>query len=47
MHRFREPPPTGAYAEFLQHTFSVFTTGLERELFKQEKVLTVSFCVGE
>ncbi|KAK6967406.1 hypothetical protein BgiMline_027221 [Biomphalaria glabrata] len=34
-----EPPPTGHYAEFLQETFNIFTTGLDRELYLQEKRL--------
>ncbi|KAK3710497.1 hypothetical protein RRG08_021313 [Elysia crispata] len=37
-----EPPPTGTYAEFLRDTFSVFTTGLDRELYSQEQTLTKS-----
>ncbi|RUS81425.1 hypothetical protein EGW08_010809 [Elysia chlorotica] len=37
-----EPPPTGNYAEFLRDTFSVFTTGLDRELYCQEQSLTKS-----
>ena len=40
---FREPPPTGTYAEFLRDTFSVFTTGLDRELYCQEQNLTVCY----
>ncbi|GFO41253.1 hypothetical protein PoB_006775800 [Plakobranchus ocellatus] len=37
-----EPPPTGTYADFLRDTFSVFTTGLDRELYIQEQNLTKS-----
>ncbi|XP_035828352.1 uncharacterized protein LOC101850990 [Aplysia californica] len=37
-----EPPPSGNYAEFLQHTFGIFTNGLNRELYKQEQILTKS-----
>ncbi|CAG5136649.1 unnamed protein product [Candidula unifasciata] len=32
-----EPPPIGTYAAFLQETFSIFTTGLDRELYIQEQ----------
>ncbi|CAL1547704.1 unnamed protein product [Lymnaea stagnalis] len=38
-----EPPPTGSYAEFLRETFSVFTTGLDRELYKLDTKLKVGY----
>lgn len=38
----REPPPVGVYADFLRDTFSVFTVGLDRELYLQEERLPVN-----
>ena len=35
-----EPAPSGNYAEFLQHTFSIFTSGLDKQLYRQEQILT-------
>lgn len=32
----------GTYAAFLQETFSIFTTGLDRELYIQEKKFAVN-----
>lgn len=39
---FRETPPPDC-ADFLGHTFNIFVKGLERELYRQEQELTVSF----
>ncbi|KAH9512915.1 hypothetical protein Btru_036992 [Bulinus truncatus] len=37
-----EPPPTGSYADFLQETFNIFTVGIDRELYLQEKKILKS-----
>ena len=37
--------PAPDYAAFLQHTFNIFKNGLDRDLYRQEQELTVSYTV--